>query len=119
MPPACAEAGASIYHLHVRDADGSTDDGRRDAIRAAHDAIRQRTDLIVQFTSGGAVSDDAEVASWLRSSSRPEMATLTTGTVNFGDEVFLNPLASDRLASTKRMRSISASCPSSRSSSRG
>ena len=58
--------------------------------RAARDAIASTTDLIVQFTTGGAVGDgaDARVAP-LRL--RPEMATLTTGSVNFGDDVFLNP----------------------------
>jgi 3-keto-5-aminohexanoate cleavage enzyme len=86
---ACREAGASIYHLHVRRADGSpTMDVA--TFGAALDAIRSASDLIVQFTSGGAVSDteEARIAP-LRL--RPDMASLTTGTVNFGDEVFLNP----------------------------
>jgi 3-keto-5-aminohexanoate cleavage enzyme len=86
----CAEAEASIYHLHVRDPDGkpTMDVG---AYRAAHESIASRTDLIVQFSSGGAVTDtEAERIAPLEL--RPEMATLTTGTVNFGDEVFSNPL---------------------------
>lgn len=86
----CRDAGASIYHLHVRDASGRpTMDV--DTYRAAHDAITSATDLIVQFSSGGAVSDpeDARIAPL---ELRPEMATLTTGTVNFGDEVFSNPM---------------------------
>ena len=84
-----AEAGASIYHLHVRDSQGNpTMDV--DTYRAAHEAIRSQTDLIVQFSSGGAVSDD-ETARAAPLELRPEMATLTTGTVNFGDEVFHNP----------------------------
>jgi 3-keto-5-aminohexanoate cleavage enzyme len=87
---ACAEAGASIYHLHVRDSEGRpTMDVER--FRAAHEAIRQASNLIVQFTTGGAVSDGPE-ARLAPLELRPEMATLTTGTVNFGDEVFLNPL---------------------------
>lgn len=85
----CVEAGASIYHLHVRD-----DAGRPtmdvDTFRSAHDAIRSACDAIVQFTSGGAVSDTAE-ARLAPLELRPEMASLTTGTVNFGDEVFSNP----------------------------
>jgi 3-keto-5-aminohexanoate cleavage enzyme len=86
----CAEAGASIYHLHVRDSEGRpTMDV--DAYRAARESIASRTDLIVQFSSGGAVTDTEEerIAPL---ELRPEMATLTTGTVNFGDEVFSNPL---------------------------
>ena len=85
----CAQAGASIYHLHVRDREGRpTMDLER--FRAAHDAIREASDLIVQFTTGGSVSDGPE-ARLAPLELRPEMATLTTGTVNFGDDIFLNP----------------------------
>jgi 3-keto-5-aminohexanoate cleavage enzyme len=85
----CATSGASIYHLHVRDAQGRpTMDVS--VFRAALDAIRARTDIIVQFTSGGAAGDGEE-ARMAPLELRPEMASLTTGTVNFGDEVFWNP----------------------------
>jgi 3-keto-5-aminohexanoate cleavage enzyme len=85
----CEAAGASIYHLHVRDASGRpTMDV--ETFRLAHEAISAAGDLIVQFTSGGAVGDgEAERTAPL--SLRPEMATLTTGSVNFGSDVFLNP----------------------------
>ncbi|MGH2751451.1 MAG: 3-keto-5-aminohexanoate cleavage protein [Actinomycetota bacterium] len=86
---ACRAAGASIYHLHVRDAGGApTMDV--DTYRAALEAIRAATDVIVQFSSGGAVSDteDARIAPLQL---RPEMASITTGTVNFGADVFWNP----------------------------
>jgi 3-keto-5-aminohexanoate cleavage enzyme len=86
----CSEAGASIYHLHVRDGNGAPtmDVG---AFHAAKREIESRTDLIVQFTSGGAVTDtEAERLAPLKL--QPEMASLTTGTVNFGDEVFFNPI---------------------------
>ena len=87
---ACREAGASIYHLHVRDERGRpTMDV--ETYRAAHDAIKAATDVIVQFSSGGAVTDteDDRIAPL---ELQPEMATLTTGSVNFGSEVFLNPM---------------------------
>jgi 3-keto-5-aminohexanoate cleavage enzyme len=100
----CREAGASIYHLHVRDRSGKpTMDV--DTFRAARDAIQQATDLIVQFTSGGAV-EDPEEARVAPLELRPEMATLTTGSVNFGDEVFLNPRGLVQRF-YKRMRSLS------------
>jgi len=52
-------------------------------------AIRARSDLIVQFTTGGAIGMTvAERAAPLQV--RPEMATLTCGTVNFGDDIFEN-----------------------------
>ena len=87
---ACRDAGASIYHLHVRASDG-TPTMDVETFRAAHDAITSATDLIVQFTSGGAVTDTEE-SRIAPLELRPEMATLTTGTVNFGDEVFFNPV---------------------------
>ena len=86
---ACEAAGASIYHLHVRDEMGRpTMDV--EIFRRARAAISAATDLIVQFTSGGAIGDD-EVARIAPLSLRPEMATLTTGTANFGADVFMNP----------------------------
>ena len=86
---ACRGAGAAIYHLHVRDGEGRPT-MRVEAFRAAHDAIRSATDVIVQFTSGGGVHDTEEerIAPL---ELKPEMASLTTGTVNFGDDVFMNP----------------------------
>jgi 3-keto-5-aminohexanoate cleavage enzyme len=88
---ACAAAGASIYHLHVRTPQGEPTMGVA-AVEAARDAIRQSSDLIVQFTTGGAVGDsDEERLAPLALC--PEMASLTTGTVNFGSGVFWNPPA--------------------------
>jgi 3-keto-5-aminohexanoate cleavage enzyme len=84
----CQAAGASIVHVHCRNDDGSnTNDVAR--FREAMAAIRARSDLIVQFTTGGALGmSAAERAAPL--ALRPEMATLTCGTVNFGDDVFEN-----------------------------
>ncbi|HEX2241309.1 MAG TPA: 3-keto-5-aminohexanoate cleavage protein [Actinomycetota bacterium] len=99
----CAEAGASIYHLHVRDDDGRpTMDVQRFA--AVRDAIANRTDVVVQFTTGGALGDSDE-ARMAPLDLRPEMASLTTGSVNFGDEVFWNPATLVRALYT-RMREL-------------
>ncbi len=99
----CAEAGASIYHLHVRD-----DRGRPtmdvDRFRAVRDAIAGQTDVIVQFTTGGAIGDPEE-ARMAPLDLSPEMASLTTGSVNFGDEVFWNPAPLVRRLYT-RMRAV-------------
>lgn len=85
---ACREAGASICHLHVR-----TDDGRptqsRDRFQETIEAIRDRSDIIVQVSTGGAVG--MTPAERLQPVDlNPEMATLTCGTVNFGQGVFWN-----------------------------
>ncbi|HEY4730413.1 MAG TPA: 3-keto-5-aminohexanoate cleavage protein, partial [Myxococcales bacterium] len=87
----CEEAGASVIHLHVRREDGTpTQD--RGLFQKALDAIRRRTDVIVQTSTGGAVGMTAdERAQPLECAPPPEMATLNAGSLNFGDDVFLNP----------------------------
>lgn len=90
-----AAAGAAIVHLHVRDADGRpTQDAHR--FEGAVLAIRERVDVIVQVSTGGAMGMTAEErlqpVTRLEGAARPEMASLTTGSCNFGDEVFLNPM---------------------------
>jgi len=84
----CREAGAAMLHVHCRNDDGTnTSDPERFAEALA--AIRGASDLIVQFTTGGAIGMTAEERA-APLALRPEMATLTCGTVNFGDEVFEN-----------------------------
>jgi 3-keto-5-aminohexanoate cleavage enzyme len=85
---AVQEAGGSIVHVHCRNDDG-TNTHSVERFRAAYDSIRAQSDLIVQFSTGGAIGmTPEERASVLEL--RPEMATLTCGTVNFGDEIFEN-----------------------------
>ncbi|MCL1995628.1 MAG: 3-keto-5-aminohexanoate cleavage protein [Defluviitaleaceae bacterium] len=87
---ACAQAGASIIHLHVRTDDGTpTQD--KDRYAAAIAEIKRRCpNVIIQPSTGGAVGMTAtERMQPLELS--PEMATLDCGTVNFGgDEIFVN-----------------------------
>src|SRR4029453_3579670 len=69
----CEAVGASVGHVHIR----------------ADDALRAGTGLIVQLSAGGAVTDPE--ADRLRVlDAFPDMASCTMGTVNFGDDVFLN-----------------------------
>jgi 3-keto-5-aminohexanoate cleavage enzyme len=85
----CAQAGASVIHLHVRNDDGTPTQDRA-LFEKAIRAIRARCDAIVQTTTGGAVGMSAdERAQPLLCN--PEMATLNAGSLNFGDDVFLNP----------------------------
>ena len=85
---AVREAGGSIIHVHCRNDDG-TNTHSVERFREAYEAIRAESDLIVQFSTGGAIGmTPEERASVLQL--RPEMATLTCGSVNFGDEIFEN-----------------------------
>lgn len=89
----CREAGAAMVHIHVRNPDG-TPSQDTELFRAAIRAIRARCDIIVQTSTGGAVGMSADERCGplkLTGADRPDMATLTTGTINFGEEVFWNP----------------------------
>ncbi len=85
----CQAVGAAVIHIHVRDADArpTLDLGH---VREIVTAVRESTDLVVQLSSGGAVTDpfDARLAVL---DAAPDAASLTLGTVNFGDDVFSNP----------------------------
>ncbi|HKB77366.1 MAG TPA: 3-keto-5-aminohexanoate cleavage protein [Myxococcales bacterium] len=85
----CAQAGASVIHLHVRNDDGSPTQDRA-LFEKAIRAIRGRCGVIVQTTTGGAVGMSAEERAQPLLCD-PEMATLNAGSLNFGDDVFLNP----------------------------
>ncbi len=89
----CREAGAAMVHVHVREADG-TPSQDTELFRAAVREIRKRCDILIQTSTGGAVGMDVDQRCGplrLTGAERPDMATLTTGSVNFGDEVFSNP----------------------------
>ena len=85
----CEAAGASLIHLHIRDAEHrpTLDAGR---LRAAVDAVRESTDLVVQLSTGGSVHDPLEQRLTVLDA-EPDSCSLTCGTTNFGDDVFLNP----------------------------
>jgi 3-keto-5-aminohexanoate cleavage enzyme len=85
----CEAAGAAIIHLHVRDAAGNATQDK-EIFRQTIEFIKKRTSLIIQTSTGGAARMTAEER-LQPVELRPEMATLTTGTVNFGDEIFANP----------------------------
>lgn len=89
----CREAGAAMVHLHVRNPDGSPSQAP-ELFRAAIREIRKRCDILVQTSTGGAVGmgvDERCGPLTLTGEDKPDMATLTTGTVNFGQDVFWNP----------------------------
>jgi uncharacterized protein (DUF849 family) len=85
----CEAAGAAVIHVHIRDgAARPTLDRSRLADTVA--ALREGTDLIVQLSTGGAVTDSFESRLAVLDAA-PDACSLTCGTVNFGDDVFANP----------------------------
>lgn len=84
----CYEAGASIVHVHARDAEGNpTQD--KEAYRAIKEALEAKCNIIFQPSTGGAVWHTPEER-LQPVELRPEMATLSCGTCNFGPDVFMN-----------------------------
>ena len=85
----CRKAGASLIHIHARDPNGMpTLDPQ--VFARIHSLISERTDLIVQISTGGRAGMDAEARSAAVRLIRPEMASLTTGSMNFPDRVYAN-----------------------------
>ncbi|RJQ76515.1 3-keto-5-aminohexanoate cleavage protein [Pseudonocardiaceae bacterium YIM PH 21723] len=84
----CEQVGAAMVHVHIRDdqAKPTLDPARlKDTVAA----LRERTNLIVQLSTGGSVHDpESDRLAVL--DALPDSASCTMGTVNFGDEVFLN-----------------------------
>jgi uncharacterized protein (DUF849 family) len=85
----CQEAGAAMVHVHIRDDDHrpTLDPGRLAETVAA---LRAGTDLVVQLSTGGSVHDPLDDRLRVLDA-QPDSCSLTMGTTNFGDEVFLNP----------------------------
>ncbi len=84
----CAAVGAAVVHVHVRDdaSEPTLDPGR---LRETVSALREETDLIVQLSTGGAVSD-SEGDRLRVLDAEPDGASCSMGTVNFGADVFVN-----------------------------
>ncbi len=85
----CERAGAAMIHVHIRDEEHRpTLDLAR--LRDTVAALREQTSLVVQLSTGGAVSDPYEHRLRVLDAG-PDSCSLTMGTVNFGDDVFMNP----------------------------
>jgi uncharacterized protein (DUF849 family) len=99
----CQAAGAAVIHVHIRDgqAQPTLDPARlADTVRA----LREATDLIVQLSTGGAVTDPLDRRLAVLDAA-PDACSLTCGTVNFGDGVFLNswPFIRELYARTQQL----------------
>jgi len=80
---AAAEAGAAILHLHARDPGDGRPTGDPEVFARFLTIIRERTDAVVNITTGGAIhmSPDERLAAALRF--KPEMCSLNMGSMNF------------------------------------
>lgn len=86
---ACESAGAGLIHIHVRDQEHRPTLDQA-LLREAVVGVRESTDLVVQLSTGGAITDPLEARLTVLDAD-PDSCSLTCGTTNFGDGVFLNP----------------------------
>ncbi len=91
---ACADAGASVVHLHVRDEDGQPVH-RRDLYERAIGPIRDKVpEVVICVTTSSRVGPDPEhrmIGLGLDPELRPDFGSLTLGSFNFPSVISANP----------------------------
>lgn len=84
----CERAGAAMIHVHIRDEQARpTLEIHRLTDTVA--ALRAETTMVVQLSTGGAVTDPEHDRLRVLDA-MPDSASCTMGTINFGDDVFVN-----------------------------
>ena len=88
---ACAESGAVMAHLHVLDAAGTetTDPAAFDETLRL---IRRGSEILLQGSTGGSPEQPLGERAVSLDHALVQTASLNMGSVNFGDEVYRNPL---------------------------
>jgi uncharacterized protein (DUF849 family) len=86
---AAFEAGASLVHIHVRNQDESPSSDPALFAQVQAGVRKHCPGMIVQFSTGGRGRDPAARGNALEL--RPDMASLSTGSVNFPTIVYENP----------------------------
>ena len=85
----CEDAGAALIHIHVRDEEEQSSDDP-ELFAKVVDALRTRSRLIIQVSTGRRLPGDGYESRAPRLECRPEMASLSTGSVNFPTHVYSN-----------------------------
>lgn len=79
-----AEAGAAIVHLHARDPVTGKPDQSPEAFARFLPLIKQRSDVVVNLTTGGGLGMTVEQRVAPAATFKPEIASLNMGSMNFG-----------------------------------
>lgn len=88
---ACDKAGAGMVHLHVRDRQGEQTEELLN-FSTTLDLIRQSSDIIIQGSTGGLTDLTLEQRCVALNDPRVEVASLNMGSINFGEDVYINRL---------------------------
>lgn len=99
----CYLAGASIVHVHARDAEGNPSQDY-EIYKEIKEKIEAKCNIIFQPSTGGAVWHTPEQR-LQPVELKPEMATLDMGTCNFGEDIFVNTAETIRIFA-KRMNEL-------------
>lgn len=87
----CEKTGAGMVHLHVRDREGNQTEKLHDFSKTL-DIIRESSDIILQGSTGGLSTLTLEERCVALNDPRVEVASLNMGSVNFGEDVYINRL---------------------------
>jgi len=79
-----AEAGAAIVHLHARDPADGRPDQSPERFRPFLEIIKQRSNCVLNITTGGAPTMAVEERLRPVAKFKPEVASLNMGSMNFG-----------------------------------
>jgi 3,5-dioxohexanoate:acetyl-CoA acetone transferase len=79
-----AEAGAAIVHLHARNPETGRPDQSPEAFGRFLPLIKQRSNVVINLTSGGAPQMTVQERVKPAATFKPEVASLNMGSMNFG-----------------------------------
>jgi uncharacterized protein (DUF849 family) len=79
-----AQAGAAIVHLHARDPQTGKPDQTPEAFAPFLQVIKQRSDCVINITTGGAPTMLVQERVGPAAHFKPEVASLNMGSMNFG-----------------------------------
>jgi uncharacterized protein (DUF849 family) len=85
-----AEAGAAIIHLHARNPETGRPDQSPEAFGRFLPRIKQRTNAVINLTSGGSPTMRVEERVTPAANFKPEVASLNMGSMNFALYPMLN-----------------------------
>ncbi|MBQ0820310.1 3-keto-5-aminohexanoate cleavage protein [Microvirga sp. HBU67558] len=85
-----AEAGAAIVHLHARDPMTGKPDQSPEGFEPFLKVIKQRSNCVINITTGGAPTMSVEERLRPAATFKPEVASLNMGSMNFGLYPMLN-----------------------------
>lgn len=87
----CAEAGAGMVHLHVRDPHGQLTENL-DHLKKTVDLIRASSDIVIEISTGGVSNLTIEQRCAPLFYDKAEAVSLNVGSVNLGEAVYQNPI---------------------------